>query len=123
MTHTLESVFKDLAAHTAPACGSCRLAHACCNTGQCEATLALAKEDFGVDLTPLKTNHPTLPFLGATGCVVPPHLRPICSVHVCEKHLEAETPWTNRYWELRDIADDLLWTHLEQTSKPKEASK
>ena len=48
--------------------------------------------------------HPTLPFMGPTGCTVAPHLRPICTAHTCEvnehgrKH--GDDAWTNRYYDL-----------------------
>ena len=69
-------------------------------------TAAYAAE-LGVMLN--RTDHPRLPFLGENGCVVPPHLRPICTVHVCEKHLWNDTEFADKYWELRKalcIAED-----------------
>lgn len=36
----------------------------------------------GQELPP-PTGHPTLTYMGENGCVVAPHLRPLCTVHVC----------------------------------------
>ena len=104
----LKSVFKDLAEHTAPKCGSCLAAYACCSSGQCHSVKEEALTLFGVTLEPTGT---LLPFLGPNGCTVEPHLRPICSVHVCERHL-TDDAWTQRYYELRDKSEDLLYEHV-----------
>ncbi len=58
-----------------------------------------------------------LPFLGDNGCVVPPHLRPLCSVHVCEMHLGNEA-FSETYFEARERADAALW---EATMGPQQA--
>lgn len=59
---------------------------------------------YGVVLEP--TGHPTIPFLGPQGCTVPPHLRPICSLHVCSiswaqvsRLIDDQT--TDKYFRLR----------------------
>lgn len=101
------ATFQALADHTKNACGSCRVPYACCTTEQCHATARVALEDFGTDLTPLMTDNPRLPFLGPNGCVVAPHLRPVCTVHVCDSHL-TNTAWSDRYWDLREEAGDAL---------------
>ena len=75
-------IFAQLADHTRPACASCRVPYACCSAQQCQETARIARDDLGADLTHLATGHP-LPFMGPEGCVVAPHLRPICTVHVC----------------------------------------
>lgn len=105
-------VFAALAAHTQSACGACRVPYRCCTRAQCEATARGALEDFGTDLTALRTDHPELPFLGPQGCVVAPHMRPICTVHVCDQHL-SDNAWSDRYWELRDDAGLALESMLE----------
>lgn len=94
------SVFEALARHTAPKCGQCLAAHACCNRAQCEDTRNFARQTFGIILEDTGEH---LPFLGPTGCTVPPHLRPLCSVHVCEQHLR-DDDWTERYFDLREQA-------------------
>lgn len=105
-TPELVAVFQELADHTRPKCGQCRSPYRCCTSEQCEMTREMAKIDFGVDLADAPdAGH--LPFLGKAGCVVPPHQRPLCAVHVCEQHLN-DSEWTDKYWELRETAEDLL---------------
>lgn len=100
-------IFAQLAEHTRPACASCRVPYACCSAQQCQATARMAREDLGTDLAHLVTDHPTLPFMGPDGCVVAPHLRPICAVHVCGQHLTQDA-WSARYWDLREAAGEAL---------------
>jgi hypothetical protein len=70
-----------------------------------------AREEWGIDLTSLRTNHPKLPFMGDSGCVVPAHLRPLCTLHVCSINnigiKATDMEWTNKYFELRDQINDL----------------
>lgn len=51
------------------------------------------------------TNHPTLPLMGSEGCIAPPHVRPLCTLHVCCINGAGFDPtdpeWTEKYYELR----------------------
>jgi hypothetical protein len=96
--------FTQLSDLTASKCGACHAPHACCNTQQCEDTAQFALETFGVTL---ERQDGPLPFLGAKGCTVPPHLRPICTVHVCENHLK-NPEFAEQYFSLRERAGDEL---------------
>ena len=107
----LKEVFAELAEHTRPKCASCRVPHACCTAAQCEMTKQIALEEFGVELE--YTDHPTLPFMTPSGCAVEPHLRPICSVHVCDQHFGKDEAWEAKYWALRQRAEDALVEDLE----------
>jgi len=99
MTPKLKALYEEIAALTKPKCGQCRVPHGCCNKHQCELTERYAAE-MGVMLQ--RTDHPDLPFLGKDGCVVPPHHRPICSVHVCENHIWSSEEFHDKYFQLRD---------------------
>lgn len=90
--------FAELAAHSAPKCGSCRAAYSCCTPDQCETVRDFAEETFNISLEDVP-DAGRLPFLGSQGCIVPPHLRPLCSVHVCGQHLKDDA-WTERYWSV-----------------------
>jgi hypothetical protein len=107
----LIEAFADLAEHTRPACGSCRAPFVCCTGDQCEATRETARDLFGVDLP---TGTGKIPFLAESGCTLDPYLRPICSVHVCEMHLIADTPYSRTYALLRERAEELLEDHVER---------
>jgi hypothetical protein len=53
----------------------------CCDPEYCEVARRFAKEKYDIDL--VETGHRILPFMGSNGCTVAPHLRPICTIHVC----------------------------------------
>jgi hypothetical protein len=109
----LIDTFAELAAHTLPACGTCRSPFACCTGAQCEAARDTAKDLFDEDLP---QGEGPIPFLAEGGCILPPHIRPICAVHVCERHLAAETPFARTYHDLRERAGDLLEEHMERVA-------
>ena len=51
------------------------------------------------------TKHAKLKFMGPTGCVVPPHFRPLCTLHVCSINgmgfKPGDAKWTKQYFGLR----------------------
>lgn len=104
--------FRTLAEHTEPKCGACRAAYICCTSEQCRATQDFALETFGIHLT---EGSGPLPFLDESGCTVPPHLRPICSVHVCEQHITGDE-WSEVYEDLREAAGTALEDEIERVS-------
>ena len=100
--------FKEVADMTAPKCASCRAPFACCSKEQCEDTKNFAETYFDVVL---EETGGKLPFLGDKGCVVPPHFRPLCSVHVCEMHF-SDPDWTDKYMAAREKAEEALYDVL-----------
>ena len=50
--------------------------------------------------------HSTLKFMGAYGCVVAPHLRPLCTLHTCDINglgfKKGDLKWTKKYFKLRE---------------------
>lgn len=96
---------------TRPECDKCRAPRSCCSPEYCDLAEEVAAER-GVQL--IATKHPTLKFMGANGCIVPPHLRQLCTVHTCDignlgfkKH---DAAWTKRYFQLRSEIDVLEMT-------------
>lgn len=69
----------------------------CCDKMYCEIALENA-EKVGV---PLIRREGNLPALGSDGCIVPPYLRPMCTMHVCDKSLRGGS-FFKSYFELRD---------------------
>jgi hypothetical protein len=68
----------------------------------CEIAIEYAAES-GETLQ--RTDHPTLPLMGPTGCVVAPHLRPLCTLHVCSINgvgHDKDPVFTEKYFVLRD---------------------
>ena len=98
----LQRKYRELADLTRPKClGECPNPGACCRPDYCAQAERRALA-FGVRLP--RQPHPTLPFMGEEGCVVPPYLRPLCAIHVCEFHLLDETPFSRAYFDLREEA-------------------
>jgi len=104
-------LFQQMYEMTRPECDKCRVPRSCCDAMYCGCAEEYARDEWGVDLTPLKTDHPTLPFMGPTGCVVAPHLRPLCSVHTCDINSlgfkKNDLLWTERYFRLREQIEEL----------------
>ncbi len=114
MADLLPILYQQMAEMTAPLCGSgslecaqfCQKKYRCCEKQYCEATAKFAREKYGVELQP--TGNPDLPFMGEHGCTVAPHLRPICTLHVCsiswaaKSSIENDEQKTKAYFDLRD---------------------
>jgi len=104
-------LFQSMYEMTNPECAKCRAPRSCCDAMYCHCAEEVAREEWGVDVTPLKTDHPTLPFMGPTGCVLEPHLRPLCTLHTCDINSiglkKGDPEWTNKYFKLREQIDEL----------------
>lgn len=118
-TAKLRVLLQEMSNITAPECASsCRVPHTCCDNLYCEIALHYAKRTYGIELK-ATGEHPTLPFMSATGCVVEPYLRPICTVHTCavqsvgQKQNDPE--WNEHYYQLRNEIDDLLYYVDQET--------
>lgn len=66
--------------------------------------MQIASEEHGLTLEP--TDHPRLPMMGPTGCIAPPHVRPLCTLHVCSISGIGSDPkdpkFTKDYFKLRN---------------------
>jgi hypothetical protein len=117
----LVQLYAEMAELTRAKCGteqSCRVwnqSKRCCDKMYCDMAIQIAKEDWNVDLTPAEDpveNHSgTITFLSKTkGCVVAPHFRPICTLHVCSINsvgIDKDTSFTNQYFDLREQIDEI----------------
>jgi len=100
---------------TEPECATaCRLPRTCCSPEYCTMAMQIAKEDWGIDLSDQVQDHPTLPFMGSNGCVLPPHLRPLCTLHTCDingmgfkRNPKTDPEWDEKYWKLREEIEEL----------------
>lgn len=77
----------------------------------------IAREFFDVDVSGQRTNHPRLPFMGEKGCVLEPHLRPLCARHACcinglgaKIRGENAEEWTRRYYEILEEIETIEGT-------------
>lgn len=102
------AIWQEMADLTRPKCLACTWAgpNRCCERMHCDEAAYWAKDKWGVELKPTGY-HPELPFMGPEGCVVPPHLRPICAVHVCERHYLFDAAFGQKYFDLRARLDEL----------------
>lgn len=100
---SIEQLYQEMYEHTRDECKGCRVPHACCSLEMCEFSDAFAQEQ-GIKIE--KVEGP-LPFMGVNGCVVPPHLRPLCTVHTCDimafGYKPGDQEWTDEYFRLRDL--------------------
>jgi hypothetical protein len=107
----LVAAWKELADLTAPECRKCRIPFGCCAPEYCQMAAEHAKESWGIDPEPLKTKHPKLPFMGPSGCVLEPHLRPLCTLHTCEVNSlggkRNDPEWTQKYFSLREKVEEM----------------
>jgi hypothetical protein len=106
----LPILYQQMAELTLPECrDSCRSPHSCCAPEYCDFAAITAKEDWNTELTP--TGHPRLPFMGESGCTVPPHMRPMCTMHTCAINSLGFKPgdmeWTKKYFTLREKIETL----------------
>ncbi|MCZ6843227.1 MAG: hypothetical protein O7G32_10405 [SAR324 cluster bacterium] len=92
--------YQEMADLTKPMCmQDCPEPGGCCDARYCDAAEARAGE-FGVQLP--RQRHETLKYMGPRGCVVPPYLRPLCAVHVCEFYVLRKKSFARRYLPLRE---------------------
>lgn len=104
-------LFREMSDLTAPECARlCRAPHSCCSPEYCDMAEAIAS-DAGENIVP--TGHATLKFMGPTGCVVPPHFRPLCTLHTCDVNGVGYKPdddeWNRKYFTLRNKIEDEAW--------------
>lgn len=90
-------------------CGGCARPSGCCDAMYCTAAKVHARKNWGVELVEVSKGKAL--FLGENGCVVPPHLRPICSLHHCDiaglGFFPDDSGRTSRYFEVREQIEEL----------------
>ena len=89
----LKNLYKKMYKLTQEKCSSCN--PTCCNDNQCDFTKQIAKETWGVDSG-------KAPYMTDSGCSIDPHLRQLCTLHICEKHYMLDPVFNKRYFKLRD---------------------
>lgn len=103
-------LYKQMYELTLPECkNSCRCPLSCCGRMHCDIAKETAKQLWNIDLIP--TDHPTLPFMSDKGCTVPPHLRPMCTLHTCSINSlgfkKGDIRWTQKYFKLREDINEI----------------
>jgi hypothetical protein len=118
IAQSLISLFDEMAKLTEPECAACAVASRhqfrCCAFEYCAMAEELAKE-FGVQVQKQAVVD-TLPYMGPQGCVMPPYLRPLCTMHTCDINSlgfkthgagtqKDKSDWTKAYFALRAKID------------------
>lgn len=108
MNKTLEELYQEMYELTHEHCGCDKsIPTRCCDPKYCEIARAFALKNYAIALE--DTGHPSIPFMGSSGCVVDPHLRPICTLHACCISYQIQSSFINdpertqRYYVLRDL--------------------
>ena len=108
MTEELVILYQQMADLTRPKCGECRSPLSCCDEMYCHLAGEMIQE---AGLNVPTTGHPRLPYMGPNGCVVPPHLRPACTMHLCSINSlgfdPKDLPFTEKYFSLREKIEGL----------------
>ena len=106
LAEQLKKLWQEMYELTRPKCDECALPRSCCSPEYCEMAIQIAKDRWSLDLQ--RTEHPKLPLMGPKGCVAPPHVRPLCTLHVCEGTFwKAPMAWKKKYMALRAKLDRL----------------
>lgn len=115
----LKDLYSQMHDLTLPECRKCRAPLSCCDAVYCEASKQVQKEWGEGILAP--NTHPTLPYMSVNGCVVPPHLRPLCTLHTCEINSlgfkKNDPEWTTKYFSIREQIDILELEAIEDLDK------
>jgi hypothetical protein len=130
----LIGLYQQMADHTKPECGKCRVPNSCCSTMYCDFAEKLSKET-EPDL-PIPERNEQRMFLDAGGnCLMRPDLRPMCTLHTCDvnsigfKKARTDLPkdvieadrWTKKYFTLRNRIERLQQKadHLDEETVAK----
>jgi hypothetical protein len=93
-------LWQDMADMTLERCRKkCHSLGSCCEDFYCEMAAGIMQKS-GVSVPPR-------PFRDKDGrCIIPPHYRPLCSLHQCDINglgfAKDDPEWTKRYFELRE---------------------
>ena len=132
----IAAVLTEIAGLTASICGNspeCAAqghsgrSYRCCSRLYCEAARRYCQSK---GITLIDTGHPDLPFMGTSGCTLPPEHRPICAIHTCQWTGSArphcgDPAITARYVELYHLAnaiDDGWWRSFESVRDGQEGA-
>ena len=106
----LIDAYQAMSEHTKNECAfGCKVPHSCCSPEygvMAAKIMRMAKEPIPPD-----TGSKVCQFMSPTGCVVAPHFRPLCTLHVCCINSTgvklSDLAWTERYFEIRAEIDAL----------------
>lgn len=104
----LEQLFQEMAELTLPKCKACPVPMSCCDPMYCEIAEQYSNQQ-GYELPEKEAGK--LPWMSATGCKLAPHMRPLCTLHVCSINSLGFDPkdpeFTEKYFKLREQIETL----------------
>lgn len=115
--------YQQMANMTKKACEeSCEKPYNCCAVEYCELAMEFAQEHYDTIILPTEdyldglTHLPMLDL--KKGCIVPSHMRPTCTMHLCDINSlgfrRGNPEWTEEYFKLRDEICELELEKYEQ---------
>lgn len=115
----LKILYKELYDLTNPLCKKCRAPQSCCSREYCDLVMIRVEELWQEDFSDVGKQYifnQNIPFMREDGCILPPHLRPMCTLHHCDINsvgffnpkLDSDSEIkTKKYFELREKIDEL----------------
>ena len=100
----LDDLYQRVANLTKPKCASCNVPFGCCSP---DIGLFVEEQLKEIGVIYPKTGNKKCQYLSDEGCATPPKHRPLCSVHVCEKHYIIDQKFAQEYFDLREEIDEL----------------
>lgn len=117
MRNKLIELYKQMSELTLPKCKGCRVPLSCCSSEYCLMAKDYAKTVWKEDIKEIPGAK--IPFLNpVTGCIVPPHLRPNCTLHTCSINslgFDKDKEWTDKYFALRNQIDEIEYNLYEES--------
>jgi len=104
MTKKEKTLWAEMAAMTMAKCrDTCHSMGSCCEGMYCDMAAEIMEKS--------GEKVPERPFVKDGMCVIPPHFRPLCSLHQCKISglgFDPKDPkWTKKYFELREKLEEI----------------
>jgi hypothetical protein len=119
MTDQLKRKYDEIAAYIYSFCKKMgctpngKLTGLCCDHFTCDLMQEQAGQKFEIELDFEKMNT----FVNSGHCIVPPHLRPLCSVHACER-LQLWAPgFFDKWMRMREVIEEMEYRERKKMSK------
>lgn len=121
----LKQLYQEVYLLTEPLCKACRVPQSCCSREYCELALEMSEDNADkqeqATMIGLFDKEKPLPYMRESGCIVPPHLRPLCTLHHCAINGVGFFPKkpreTGTYFHLREEIERLEFELATQKEK------
>ena len=104
----LIDMYEQMSELTNPKCATCKpRPYSCCERMYCDLASETISEA-GLYIEAIDEQE--LPYMRSEGCIVPPYLRPLCTMHTCSINamgFDKDMEWTKEYFKLRNKIDKM----------------